>query len=302
MESIKNYKYKYGELAKIGFIGSGNMAFAICKGILESKLFTANEILISGRSTTDFTRWESFGIKKTLDNNEIVNSCPIVFLCVKPNCLEDVGESLLKNYDEDAETYCERNFCSTLVSILAGTSVNAVKKAVPIFNSYVRAMPNTPLQVMAGCTALTKPTLGVGTYRNSKFNVDIDLHFKVIETIFSSLGIAEVVDESKFDAVTAVSGSGPAYVYIMIDALSDAGVKQGLPRDIATKFAAQTLFGASKTVLESGIHPGALKDQVTSSGGTTIFAIHELEKGGIRNTLINAVEAATLRSKEMSNK
>lgn len=88
----------------------------------------------------------------------------------------------------------------------------------------------------------------------------------------------------------------------MIDALSDAGVKQGLPRDIATKFAAQTLFGASKTVLESGIHPGALKDQVTSSGGTTIYAIHELEKGGIRNTLINAVEAATLRSKQMSNK
>lgn len=206
MESIKNFKSKYNDNAKIGFIGCGNMAFAIVKGILESKLFTANEILISGRSTSDFSRWEPFGVQKTLDNNVIVNSCQIVFLCVKPNCLDDVGKSLLKNYDEDAEVYCERSFCSSLVSILAGTSVNAVKKAIPIFNSYVRAMPNTPLQVMAGCTALTKPISGVGTYRSSKLNVDADLNFKVIEAIFSSLGIAEVVDESKFDAVTAVSG------------------------------------------------------------------------------------------------
>jgi pyrroline-5-carboxylate reductase len=108
-----------------------------------------------------------------------------------------------------------------------------------------------------------------------------------------------IIDDSVIKS-TLFSGSGPAYVYIMIDALSDAGVKQGLPRDIATRFAAQTLFGASKTVLESGIHVGQLKDQVTSSGGTTIHAIHELEKGGIRNTLINCVEAATLRSMEMS--
>lgn len=211
MESIKNYKLKYGENAKIGFIGCGNMAFAIVKGILESKLIDSKSILISGRSTSDFSRWEPLGVQKILDSNDIVNSCPIVFLCVKPNCLEDVGENLLKNYDEDAEVYGERSFCSTLVSILAGTSVSAVKKAIPIFNSYVRAMPNTPLQVMAGCTALTKSTLGVGTYRNSKLNADIDLHFKVIEATFSSLGIAEVVDESKFDAVTALSGN---YVHV----------------------------------------------------------------------------------------
>jgi pyrroline-5-carboxylate reductase len=207
MEGINNYKLKYGENAKIGFIGCGNMAFAIVKGILESKLIDAKSILISGRSTSDFSRWEPFGVQKALDNNVIVNSCPIVFLCVKPNCLEEVAKSLQKYYDGDAVFYCERSFCGTLVSILAGTSVSSVKKAIPIFNSYVRAMPNTPLQVMAGCTALTKSTLGVGTYRNSKLNVDIDLNFKVIEAIFSSLGIAEVVDESKFDAVTALSGN-----------------------------------------------------------------------------------------------
>ena len=206
MDIIKNYKDVHGKNAKIGFIGCGNMAFSMVTGILKSKLFEAHELLISGRHTSDFKRWESFGVEKTLDNNVLVNSCPIVFLCVKPNCLEDVADGLLKNYDEDAEAYCERSFCSSLVSILAGTSVNSVKKAIPIFNSYVRAMPNTPLQVQAGCTALTKPTFGTGAYRNAKSNVYIDLHFKVIEAVFGSLGIAEVVDESKFDAVTALSG------------------------------------------------------------------------------------------------
>ncbi|XP_070498245.1 uncharacterized protein P5cr [Chironomus tepperi] len=301
MDIINTFKSKYDENAKIGFIGGGNMAFAIVKGILESKLFKANEILIGGRITSDYSRWEPFGVQTTIDNQVVVNSCPIVFLCIKPNCLDDVSDSLKKDYDDCPEVSDDRKFCNTLVSILAGTSASTIKKAIPIFNSYVRAMPNTPLQVMAGCTALTKPTLGLTGYRTN-LNSDVNQQFKVVEAIFGSLGIAETVDENKFDAVTAVSGSGPAYVYIMIDALSDAGVKQGLPRNVATRLAAQTLLGASKTVLESGIHPGMLKDQVTSSGGTTIYAIHELEKGGIRNTLINAVEAATLRSKEMSNK
>jgi pyrroline-5-carboxylate reductase len=114
--------------------------------------------------------------------------------------------------------------------------------------------------------------------------------------------VVEVIEESKFHAITGLSGSGPAYIYIMIEALSDAGVKQGLPRDLATKFAAQTVYGASKTILETGLHPGQAKDQVTSAGGTTIYGVHELEKGRIRDTLINAVEAATKRSMELSKK
>ena len=147
--------------------------------------------------------------------------------------------------------------------------------------------------VCAGCTAITE---------NYNSNQETTLNYSMIKIIFETLGVVETVEEKKFHAITGLSGSGPAYVYIIIEALSDAGVKQGLPRDLATKFAAQTVFGAAKTILETGIHTGQAKDQVTSPGGTTIYGVHELEKGKIRDTLINAVGAATRRCSELANK
>jgi pyrroline-5-carboxylate reductase len=227
---------------------------------------------------------------------EVINSCLIVFLCVKPYALEDVAESLREKDSQKAPESSQlgrKN--STLVSILAGIELKDIKKALPMFDSYMRAMPNTPLQVGAGCTAVT-PVIGIKKYE-TEFNV------QVVKEIFGYLGVAEVVEESKLHAITALSGSGPAYAYLFIEALSDAALKQGLPRDLATKFAAQTLYGASKTLLENpSITPSELKNQVTSSGGTTIYGLHELERYGFRNATFMCIEAATNRSREMSKK
>jgi pyrroline-5-carboxylate reductase len=293
MEIIEGYKTQNYFPFKLGFIGGGNMAFAIVKGIIESELFKGEEIFVSSKSKNGFEKWEKLGVKTTLSSKELISTCRIVFLCVKPAQLKDVSESLREETVQNPMEFISKIPKSSLVSILAGTSLKSIEESLPMFDSYIRAMPNTPLQVLAGCTAITK-------LKGHKTK-DTELNFGVIQEIFKKLGIVEIIDdESKFHAITAISGSGPAYVYLIIEALSDACVKQGLPRDLSTRFAAQTLLGASKTVLETGLHPAQLKDQVTSSGGTTIHAIHELEKGNVRNTLFNAIEAATKRSKEMS--
>lgn len=207
MDCIKDFKTRHGNRAKIGFIGCGNMAYAIVKGILDSKLFDAKDIVISGRNESSFENWKPLNVEMTLDNRKLANECAIVFLCVKPNCLDGVAESL-KQPDRGssyAEFDNETKSSGTLVSILAGTSIEKIKKKLPLYSSYIRAMPNTPLQVQAGCTALTNPVMG--KYPNNEKDDLLHLNFIIVETIFSSLGIAEVVDESKFDAVTAVSGN-----------------------------------------------------------------------------------------------
>lgn len=276
----------------VGFIGCGNMAKAIVEGLVRSKIFAGSEIIISGTRKQSFERWEHLKVATTLSNVEVIESSRITFLCVKPNILGQVAKSI-----EDGEhkhSFSLKHFGDqTLVSILAGISIETIRDAFPSLRgiSVIRAMPNTPLLVCAGATAITKLDKDLPSSK---------LNYNVIEKIFATLGLVETVEESKFHAVTGLSGSGPAYVYIMIESLSDAGVKQGLPRDLATKFAAQTLFGASKTILDTGILPAQAKEQVTSAGGTTIHGIHELEKGRIRDTLMNAVEAATKRSIEMS--
>jgi len=235
----------------------------------------------------------------TSDNKQVFEKARIIFLCVKPTVMQQVAgdaNTLVSSYE--SEIIIKQMKEKTLVSILAGTSTTALSQAFSGIYQYglniARIMPNTPLMVGQGasaiCSNIRRPP-----------NEEGKVNFNVIIAIFSKLGIIEIVDESKFHAITGLSGSGPAYVYIMIEALSDAGVKQGLPRDLATKFAAQTLLGAAKTVLETQLPTSLLKDQVTSPGGTTIHAVHELEKGRIRDTLINAVEAATQRSKEMAN-
>jgi pyrroline-5-carboxylate reductase len=298
MESIQEFKSlcTKSKYHACGFIGGGNLAMAIVKGLIKAKIFDPSEIIVSATKAESLVKWKNLKVDTTLNNAEIVQRSRIVFLSVKPNGVSSVASSIQKSrqvevdYEESHKTTEQ-----TLVSILAGISIATLKDAfrgtlVEDFN-FIRAMPNTPLMVCAGATALTQD------FANTK---DSKLNFLVIQEVFKNLGIVEVVDESKFHAITGLSASGPAYIYIMIEALSDAGVKQGLPRDLATKFAAQTVFGSSKTILETGMHPGQAKDQVTSAGGTTIHGIHELEKGRIRDTLINAVEAATKRSIELA--
>jgi pyrroline-5-carboxylate reductase len=179
--------------------------------------------------------------------------------------------------------------------LLIGTSIETLRTTLNIDDiSIIRTMPNVALQVSAGVTAMS--------------NIDRDddktfINFHITKTIFAALGVVEVInDEKLFHSIVGLSGSGPAYIFILIEAMSDAGVKQGLTRDMATKFATQTVYGASKMLLETGLHPGKAKDQVASAAGTTIHGIHELEKGAFRNTIINAIEAGAKRSIEMSQK
>ena len=292
MEKIKAYKQLCAQdnFFACGFIGCGNMAMAIVSGLIKSKIFDGSEIIVSATKEESFKRWQHLEVATTLDNSYLMSKSRIIFLCVKPNALSDVVKNLGKLRQE------KRKFDrQTLVSILAGVSIETLKDSFQHLEglNYTRAMPNTPLMVCAGATAITQDEEKT---QDSKYN------FVVIKMIFELLGVVEIIEESKFHAITGLSGSGPAYVYIMIEALSDAGVKQGLPRDLATKFAAQTVYGAAKTILDTGIHPGQAKDQVTSAGGTTIHGVHELEKGGIRSILINTVEAATKRSMEMAKK
>lgn len=291
MESIKRFKEESHRdgFYSCGFIGCGNMAKAIVEGLIKSKTFEPSEIIVSGTRQESFERWKHLNVNTTLDNSHLVRKSRVIFLCVKPNMLKEVRFGLAILHQSDISFHRQ-----TLVSILAGISIESLKDTFEFLQNinYIRAMPNTPLMVCAGATAITQDEV---------ITADSSLNFAVIKTVFQSLGIVEIVDECKFHAITGLSGSGPAYIYIMIEALSDAGVKQGLPRDLATKFAAQTVYGASKTILETGMHPGVAKDQVTSAGGTTIHGVHELEKGRIRDTLINAVQAATQRSKELSN-
>lgn len=198
METITEFKGKNKAGSQIGFIGNGNMSRAIVSGILKSNLFDANDILVSGRNKSIFNdaKFKELGVNLTDNNKELIKTCKIVFLCTKPNALEELAESLTNSKDyADAE---EEKFDSTLVSILAGTQMKTLQSTLPMFNSYIRAMPNTPIQVGAGCTALTK-LYGVS-------NSTTELNARVVKIIFSHLGIVEVVDECKFHAITGLSG------------------------------------------------------------------------------------------------
>jgi pyrroline-5-carboxylate reductase len=175
----------------------------------------------------------------------------------------------------------------TIISIAAGTTIAFVAGRLPAKARIIRVMPNTPALVLAGAAGIAK-----GEYATAQ-----DL--QIAEAIFSAMGKAVVVEEKHLDAVTGLSGSGPAYVFLFIEALADGGVKMGLPRDVATLLAAQTVLGAAKMLLEGGRHPAELKDLVASPGGTTIAGLHALERGGLRGIVMEAVEAATSRSKEL---
>jgi pyrroline-5-carboxylate reductase len=263
---------------KIGFLGGGNMAGALVKGLLHAKVVPPEQIIVSDVKNDRLALLrETHGVKTTQDNHELVKFADVVVLAVKPQVFDKILDAVGADFRGD----------QLLVSVAAGVPVAAMEARLPANARVVRAMPNTPATVDAGATAIA-----AGSHAT-----DDDL--EVTRELFAAVGRVVTLDETLLDAVTGLSGSGPAYVMLMIEALADGGVKVGLHRDTALLLAAQTVFGSAKLLLDTGEHPGRLKDMVTSPGGTAIAGLHTLESGGLRRTLIDAVEAATKRAVEL---
>lgn len=261
----------------IAFIGAGNMAEAMIRGLLRGGVFAPEQITASAPLEDRVNELrEKYGILATTNNREAARA-QIIVLSVKPQILSRVLDEVAGAINPEA----------LVISIAAGVPVAAIQRRLPGEMRVVRAMPNTPALVDAAATAIA----------GGEHARDTDL--ADAKRIFDSIGITVILDESQLDAVTGLSGSGPAYVFLILEALSDAGVKVGLSRRTAQLLAAQTVFGSAKLLLETNEHPGRLKDMVTSPGGTAITGLHTLEAGGVRTTLMNAVEAATIRSREL---
>jgi pyrroline-5-carboxylate reductase len=262
----------------IGFLGAGRMGTALARGFIQAGLVTADDILASDPAAVACAEFERLlGAKTTASNLEVVKSSRVLLLAVKPDQAAGVLAEIRPKFTAQ----------HLLISIAAGVPIARLEGALGPDARVIRVMPNTPALVGASATA----------YALGKFARAEDGH--LAQKLFSAVGLAFPVKESLLDAVTGLSGSGPAYVYLIIEGLSDGGVAAGLPRDIATRLAAQTVLGAARMVLETGEHPGALKDMVTSPGGTTIEGLHELEKGKVRGALMNAVRAATEKSRKL---
>jgi pyrroline-5-carboxylate reductase len=263
---------------KIGFLGAGKMATALAKGFVRAEIVFPREIIAADPFAAARKNFSAdTGAKTVTANLDVAQSASILILATKPDqaaaALAEISGAFTKNH--------------LLISIAAGVTLAKLENSLPAGARVIRVMPNTPALVGEGASAFA---LG-----KNATAADGELAQKLL----SAVGIALQVKESLLDAVTGLSGSGPAYVYQFIEALSDGGVAAGLPRDIATQLAAQTVLGGAKMVLETGQHPGALKDQVTSPGGTTIEGLHALEKGKLRATVISAVRAATEKSKKL---
>lgn len=261
----------------IGFLGAGRMATALAQGFVRAGLAAAGQILASDVESGALAQFAASTGASTTPRNVDVLAADTVIVAVKPaqvrEVLAEVGPAVGPRH--------------LLVSIAAGLTLARLEEALPAGTRVVRVMPNTPAVV--GCSATAFALGGRCTPGDATW----------VHSLFSAVGVAMAVKEPLLDAVTGLSGSGPAYGYLMIEALSDGAVAAGLPRDAATRLAAQTLLGAARMVLETGLHPGALKDQVTSPGGTTIEGLHELEKAGVRAGLMNAVRAASEKSRRL---
>ncbi len=263
----------------IGIIGAGHIGNAVIGGMLRAKLTSPKNIYVSRKTADNLEELsKTFGVHATTDNKKVAKAAEVLVLAVKPmnskEVLSDIKSVISPSH--------------LIISVMAGIRTSFINSFLEVPCPVIRSMPNTPVLVDAGATAISK-----GAYAN-------DEHLKIAHTIFKSVGTVEVVPESLLDAVTGLSGSGPAYIYMVIEAMTDGGVKMGIPRQIAFRLAAQTVFGAAKLVIETGKHPAILKDEVTTPGGTAIAAVHELESHGLRTMLINAVSTATVRSKELS--
>ena len=263
---------------KIGFIGGGKMGEALINGILRAGLSFSDKIMVSDVDKKRLQILEKeAGIKTTQDNKKITSDSDIIILAVKPNMMGNILDEL------NSEITSKH----LIISIAAGVPLSFMESSLNEGCRVVRVMPNTPCLV--GETA--------AGYALGKNATQAD--GKLVGQLLDAVGKSFLLEEKHLDAVTGLSGSGPAFIYVVIEALADGGVKMGLPRDVANTLAAQTAFGAAKMVLESDTDIGPLRDSVASPGGTTIEGLHALEKGGLTNVLIDAVEAATKKSKSL---
>jgi len=262
----------------IGFLGAGKMATALAGGFVRAGLVSAGQVIASDPNAAARASFAKVvGAKTTSSNPDVAKFANVLVLAVKPDY---VASALADIRADFTGKQC-------LISIAAGVPLTKLEAALGAGARLIRVMPNTPALVGASATAFA---LG-----KSALPEDGEL----AQRLFSSIGIAFQVKEALLDAVTGLSGSGPAYAYLFIEGLSDGGVAAGLPRDVATRLAAQTILGSAKMVLETGLHPAALKDMVTSPGGTTIEGLHELERGKVRGALISAVRAAAEKSRKL---
>ncbi len=266
------------DLRTLGIIGVGNMGTALLNGILSSNILKPEQTFIYDINEDVLqNRKKEFNVEKARSNEDLVKNSKYILIAVKPQVIGGVLKEIGAVLKED----------KTIISIAAGISIAYIEDHIKKNLGIIRVMPNTPALVGEGASALA-----------SNENVSKD-ELEFVKKLLGSVGLVVELEEKHIDAVTGLSGSGPAYIFIIIEALADGGVKMGLPRDVSLKLAAQTILGSAKMFLETNKHPGVLKDMVTSPGGTTITALHELEKGKLRSTLISAVEAATLKSKSL---
>lgn len=265
---------------KLGFIGAGRMATALVQGFAAAGLVPSDRAIASDvyENARAALRHET-GAATTADNLEVVAASDVVFLAVKPQVIDAVCRQLKPALGDH----------HLVVSIAAGVTLQQLALGLGGKRRIIRVMPNTPCLVGASASA----------YCRAAHATEED--GRLVHQLLSAVGVCFELPESLLDAVTGLSGSGPAFVYLIIEALSDGGVRMGLPRDVSTTLAAQTVFGSAKMVLETRQHPGALKDAVASPGGTTIAGLHELERCGVRGALMDAVEAAARRSAEFSH-
>lgn len=264
----------------IGFLGAGNMAEALIRGLVAAGI-EPDRIGASGPRPERLARLAAeYNIWTTTDNRELAARSSLLVLSVKPQILVRVVDEVRDSIPDGA----------LLISIAAGVPIDAIESRLAAKVRVVRAMPNTPALVGAAATALAR-----GSHASAE---DLER----ARLVFDAVGITVALDEDQLDAATGLSGSGPAYIFLIIEALADAGVKVGLSRRTAQKLAAQTVMGSARLLLDTDGHPGQLKDMVTSPGGTAIAGLHTLEQGGLRTTLINAVESATRRARELGRR
>lgn len=261
---------------KIGFIGCGNMASAIIKGILKKELVLKEDMIASAKTKETLEKVKKeFGIEVTADNLEVVSKSDILILAVKPQYYAEVIEQIKESVRAE----------QIIISIAPGKTLDWMQGCFGKEGKYVRTMPNTPALVGEGMT---------GVCRNANVT---DAEYQMVLQILGSFGRVETIPENLMDVCVSVSGSSPAYIYVLIEAMADGAVADGMPRAQAYRFAAQSVLGSAKMVLETGMHPGELKDQVCSPGGTTMEAVRVLEEKGFRSSVIEAMKACVRKAR-----
>jgi pyrroline-5-carboxylate reductase len=265
-------------IKSLGVIGAGRMGAALIHGLLKARVLEANQIMASDVeiSVLDQLKTQT-GIKVAGKNTEVAKQSEVILIAVKPDVVRTALQEIRPFVGKD----------HLIISIAAGVALKDIEANLSRGCRVVRVMANTPCLVGEAATAFS-----LGEHARPEDS-------ELVKAIFETVGLAIQMDEKHLDAVTGLAASGPAYVFLMIEALSDGGVKMGLPRRVATQLAAKTVFGAAKMVLEMKKHPGELKDMITSPGGTTIAGLHALEERAFRAALIEAVEAASRRAKEL---